>query len=181
MSSPEERLQEYASISAGHAANALALFFDRVVLMDPPRCRWVELGEIPSCVFQPEEWIAAVFADLNGPTRGQVGMLLERQVVSEILGRMVGSEPGRDLDEDQASALAEIGNIALSAAAGALGALLQEVVVPSVPRIGYDMAGALLVEAVHGRMALLPAYLIEAVLADRASVLRARFVWIPEP
>ena len=181
MSSPAERLQEYASISAGHAANALAGFFDQVVLMDPPSCRWLRLDDIPSSVFRPDEWIAAVFADLSGPAPGQLGMLLEREVAAEVLRRMVGSEPGRHLDAAQASALAELGNIALSAAAGALATLYQTVVVPSVPRVGYDMAGALMVDALHSRIARLPAYLMEAVLADRAGRLRARFVWVPEP
>jgi chemotaxis protein CheC len=181
VSSPEERLQEYASISAGHAANALAGLLDQVVLMDPPSCRWLKLADIAASVFQPEEWIAAVFADLSGPTRGQLGLLLERQVAGEVLRRMVGSKPGGELDAAQASALAELGNITLSAAAGALGALYQGVVMPSIPRIGYDMAGALLVEALHERIAQLPAYLMEAALADRARSLRARLVWVPEP
>jgi chemotaxis protein CheC len=181
MSSQRERLREYASISAGHAATALAGVFDRVVLMEPPSCRWVDLRELACSVFRPDEWIAGVFADLTGPTRGQVGMLLERKVVLEVLRRMVGTEPEAELDAMQGSALAELGNIALSAAAGALGVLHDGVVVPTVPRVGYDMAGALLVEAVHPRIARLPAYLAEAALADRIGELRAHFVWIPEP
>jgi chemotaxis protein CheC len=180
LSPADDRLQEFASISAAHAANALAGVFERVVLMDPPTCRWVDLSEIASAVFEPEEWIAAVFVDLIGPEGGQAGILFERKVAAEVLRQMVGSEPGDRLDARQTSALAEIGNIALSAAASALGSLHDAVVLPSVPRVGYDMAGALLVDAVQPRIGRLPAYLMEAKLADREGALRARFVWIPE-
>ena len=94
---------------------------------------------------------------------------------------MVGTEPEPELDEAQVSALAELGNIALSAAAGALAILHDSVVVPSVPHVGYDMAGALLLDMVHPRVSRLPAYLVEAALADPSGEFSAHFIWIPEP
>ena len=175
----DDRLQEYASISAGHAANALAGVFDRVVLMDPPACRWLAADDLAASVFEGEAWIAAVFVDLSEPATGQAGIVLERKVAVEILERMVGGEAADALDERQCSALAEIGNISLSAAANALGALHRAIVLPSVPRVRYGSAGRVFAEAVRAT-ATQPVYVTDARLTDRAGSLRARFVWIPE-
>jgi chemotaxis protein CheC len=175
----EDRLREVTSIAAAHAANALAKLFDCVVLIDPPRCRQIGLADLPTCAFEPDAWVAGVFTDLSGKVSGELGIVLEQRVVWRVMELLFGDDAPTEFDARARSALAEVGNIAVSAAAGAIGDLEGGVVIPSVPRVGYDMAGALLVTALHPRLSRLPACLAETDLVDRNRVLRLRFLWIP--
>jgi chemotaxis protein CheC len=176
---PEDRLREVTSIGAAHAASALAKLFDRVVLIEPPRCRKLDLEDLAQSIFHPEEWVAGVFVEVTGTLSGRMGILLSQDVVEHVLDRLgVGLLDG--FDERARSALGELGNIAASAAVTAMGELEGGMVLPSVPWVGYDMAGALLIEAIHPDLQRLPAYLAETELADRDRVLRIRFLWIPQ-
>ncbi len=179
MSRSEDRLREVTSIAAGHAATALAKLFECVVMIAPPRCRRVGLRELASVWIPPEQWVAGVFADLSGCARGLVGLVLSRDMVDRVLERLYGDEAPTEFDARARSALAEIGNIAVSAAAGAIGELEGGVAIPGVPRVGCDMASAVLVEALHAELDRLPVYVAETDLVDRDSVLRLRFLWIP--
>jgi chemotaxis protein CheY-P-specific phosphatase CheC len=181
MSTAEDRLREVTSIAAAHAATALAKLFDCVVLIDPPRSRRVGLRELASVWVPPEQWVAGVFADLEGRVRGTVGLVLSRDMVDRVLERLYGDDAPTEFDARARSALAEIGNIAVSAAAGAMGELEGGVVLPGVPRVGYDMASAVLLEALHTELDRLPVYVAETDLVDRDSVLRLRFLWMPGP
>ncbi len=179
MTREEDRLREATSIAAARAADALAKLFDCVVLIDPPRCREIGLADLPGCAFPPDAWVAGVFTDLSGKVSGELAIVLEQEVIWRVLELLFGDDAPTSFDERARSALAEVGNIAVSAAAGAIGELEGGVVIPSVPRVGYDMAGALLVSSLHPRLSRLPACLAETDLVDRQRVLRLRFLWIP--
>jgi chemotaxis protein CheY-P-specific phosphatase CheC len=175
----EDRLREVTSIAAAHAATALAKLFDCVVMIDPPSCRRVGLRELASVWIPPEQWVAGVFADLSGAARGLIGLVLSRDMVERVLERLYGDDAPMEFDDRARSALCEIGNIAVSAAAGAIGELEGGIVLPGVPRLGYDMASAVLLEALHTELERLPVYVAETDLVDRDHVLRLRFLWIP--
>jgi chemotaxis protein CheY-P-specific phosphatase CheC len=179
VSGDEDRLRETTSIAASHAATALAKLFDCVVLIDPPRCRRVGLAELSSIWLPPEQSVAGVFTDLTGAANGTIGLVLSRDMLDRVLERLYGDDAPVEFDARARSALCELGNIAVSAAAGALGALEGGVVIPGVPRAGYDMASAVVLEALHAELERLPVYVAETDLVDRDSVLRLRFLWIP--
>ena len=177
----QDPLCEAASIGAAHAASALARLFDRLVPVEPPHCQKLWLSELAENVFQPDEWIAGVFADLSGRVNGEAAILLSRDVFEEAVAQILGVTPPPPFDERAHSALGEIGNIVLSAAAGAFGELEGGVVLPSVPRVGYDEARKLLIDAVPPELHELPAYLAEIEIVDQERAMRVRFVWIPHP
>lgn len=175
----EDRLCELCSIGAAHAADALAKLFDRVVMIEPPHSRKVEVEDLAGCVFDPEEWIAGVFVEVTGGVRGQMGVAFSRETLEEVLERLGVSWEG-EFDARIESVVAELGNIAVSAATSALGELAGGITLPSVPWVGFDMAGALLVEALHPHLHRLPAYIAETELWDRDQRLQLRFLWVPE-
>lgn len=194
MTPAEERLREVTALGAAHGAAALAKLFDRVVAIDPPRCRMVGVAELAQSVFEPEEWVAGVFVHVSGSVRGRMGLVLSRDVLREILEHLEIADTG-EFDDRVRSVVAELGNIAVSAAAGALGELEGGVAMPSVPFVGYDMAGALLVEALHPSLYRRPAFVAETDLgrlesretdrgeSDRGESdprLHLRFLWVPE-
>ena len=180
MSDTQDRYAEFASIGAGRAATALAKIFDCTVLLEPPRCYRLEVGHLPEAMVYDEQWTTAIFADLEGSACGQAGILLSDAVVHGVVRRLVREEPGDRLSERALSALSELGNIVLSAAAGAIGDLVGGIVMPSLPRLGFEMSEALLLERLGPGAEQSPAYLAETELIERDGSLRIRFVWIPE-
>jgi len=170
---------EYASIGAGHAASVLARLFDCTVLMQPPRCYQIETGHLPESMVYQQEWKAAIFTDFSGALSGQAGIMISESVVLEIVSRLLGEDPGGEISPRGRSALQEVGNIALSAAAGALGDLRGGIVWPSVPRLGFSLTEALRLAKLGPGGDLLPAFLAETELVERDGSLRLRFIWIP--
>lgn len=179
MSQRQDLLLECAKSGAQAAAETLTRVLERDVRVEPPRCQKLDLGELPSSVFPPDEETLAIFADFIGAVRGQAGIALPIEQAGE-LTRLLFKDGSAELHEDRAhSALCELGNIVLSAAAGAIAKLVGGVVIPSVPRLARDMPGALLLELIHPELQRLPAYLAETDLVEHNGPLRLRFVWIP--
>jgi len=175
----EDRCREFASIGAGHAATALAKLFGSTLLMQPPRCWKADVAELPDNLDDHDDWAVAIFVELTGAVSGQAGLLLSRAVVDEVVLRLVGSDPMDEIDERGRSALAETGNIALSAVASALGELQGGIVMPTVPRLRMDVARALLLEELQMPTGNVPAYLAETMLAEKDGSLRLRLIWVP--
>jgi chemotaxis protein CheC len=179
VSKPEDRHAEFASLGAGHAATALAGLFDSTVLMEPSQCFRIQVGHLPESMVYQQEWNAAIFTDLWGAVTGQAGLMLSEAMVHQIIRRLTGEDPRAGITERGRSALEEMGNIALSAAAGAFGDMEGGIVIPSIPRLGFNLCEALLIEELGPGSEQQPAFLAESQLAELDGSLRIRFIWIP--
>jgi chemotaxis protein CheC len=171
----DDRLVEFANICAGHAASALALLLDTTLLTQVPRLRQLPAGRPLRSLFLREERVAGIFADLRGPFEARAALFLSAGAVEDVVSRIAGKE-GSDLTP--ISVLAEVGNIAVSAAANALAQMLGETSLPSVPRAGYAPDGDLdmtelseICEAVRS--------VGDVELYERHGPLRMHFVLVP--
>lgn len=176
-----ERLAELATACAERAAEALGSMLDLHVEARPPRCWRVRPGEAPSDLFPPRDRVAAVFTDLEGCGAGQAGLLLAEDDALELLGRLL-DRPDKlapELGPRERSALQEVGNIVISAAASALAAAEGSSVIPSVPRLRYARAGGLVLEDASVELDASPRYVLETELLERDGALRLRFLWLP--
>lgn len=173
----DDRLVELANICAGHAASTLALLLDGTLLTEVPRLRELPAGRPLRALFLREERVAGIFADLHGPFEARAGLLLSAGAVDEVVARVAGKD-GTELAT--LAVLAEVGNIAVSAAANALAQLLGGTFLPSVPRAGYAPSGELempeLVE-IHSVVRSVG----DVALYERFGSLRLRFVLVPAP
>lgn len=171
--------QEAAQHCALQAAEALALFLDRSVRSEPPHGYRLAVDALDDGMLAPAERVAAVFADLEGTAQGVAGIVLCEALVADLLARLLGTVPAKKLEDRARSALLEAGNIAISAASGSLARVHGGRVLPSVPRLAYDLSGATL-------RTLVPpggegvAYLAETGFRDARESLPLRFVWIPQ-
>jgi len=175
MTDDDDKLAELANICAGHAASTLALLLDTSLLTRVPRLRMLPAGRPLRSLFLREERVGAIFADLAGPFEAKAGLLLSAGAVEEIAGRISGKE---EAQSSPLAMLAEVGNIAVSAAANALALMLGGVSLPSVPRAAYSQEGELeLAELCE----ILPCVrsVADVVLYDRHGPLRMRFVLVP--
>lgn len=176
-----EKLREFGSIGAGHAATALASLFDRVVWMEPPKGRTLHVSELPIDLFPSGVEVAGVAVDLSGVVKGVAALLISSSDAGVFLRLLPGRSLGSLPEPRAMSALAEVGNIALCAAAGALAKLAEGVVMPSVPRLAVGRAEGVLSRLLDPVLRELPAYLVETDLVVREEPLRVRFVWVPVP
>ncbi|HTO55737.1 MAG TPA: hypothetical protein VMR50_20300 [Myxococcota bacterium] len=172
----QDKLAELANICAGHAASTLALLLDTTLLTKVPQLRRLEAGRPLRSLFLREERAAAIFADLRGPFAAKAALLLSAGAVEDVVSRIAAKD---DSSVSPLAVLAEVGNIAVSAAANALAMMLGGVSLPSVPRAGFAAEGELeLVELTEILSSVRD--VADVVLYDRHGPLRLRFVLVPE-
>jgi chemotaxis protein CheC len=178
VSGAADRLAEIANICAGHAATALASLLDATLLMEPPLLHALPPGRPLRSLLAPADRVAAVFVDLQGALRAQAAIALSASAIDEVLARVAGKSADETSEVSTLTVLAEVGNIAVSAAANALAELLGERSLPSVPRAGYAREGLLsmrdLDQTSNRERSVLVVELIE-----RGGPLRLHFVLAP--
>ena len=175
MSPDRDKLAELANICAGHAAGALALLLDAVLLTEVPELRDLPAGRPLSALFPRDQRVAGIFADLRGAYPAKAALLLSAGAVEDVIERVAGKEAS---EVSAIAVLSELGNIAVSAAANALAQMLGGTSLPSVPRAGYAPQGELdLPELVRFEPEL--RVVAKVVLAERHGPLRFHFVLMP--
>lgn len=178
MSNREDRLSEIANICAGNAASALAVLLDATLLIEPPRMYTLYAGRPLASLVPARDRVAAVFADLDGALPVQAALLLSATAIDEVLARVAGKSADETSEVSTLAVLAEVGNIAVSAAANALAQLLGARSLPSVPRAGYARQGVLGLPELE-RGAPVDRIVLEVELVERGGPLRLHFTLVP--
>jgi chemotaxis protein CheC len=138
-----DALQEISNIGMGHAATALSqLTGDRVELR-VPRVTVTDIAEVPELLGGAEQLVVGVTLRILGDARGNILLIFPQESARQLLARLLGAAAGgEELDEIAVSTLKEVGNILASAYLNALGSLLHLTMIPSIPLLANDMAGA---------------------------------------
>ncbi|HKI52386.1 MAG TPA: chemotaxis protein CheC [Geothermobacteraceae bacterium] len=181
-----DTLRELSNIGMGHAATALSQLLRRGISLHVPNLTVTDISEVPTLLGGAEMVVAGVTLDVLGEARGNILLIFPRESAERLLGALVG-QTGLDPLETPlgASTLCEVGNILASAYLTALGQMLQMVLIPSVPRMALDMAGAV-VDAVlielsqSGDLALM----LETEFHDNEGgpePIRGHFFLLPDP
>lgn len=178
-----DTLAEISNIGAGHAATALSQLLERKILLRVPTVKVIPIAEVPDVVGGPERLVVGLFFRIFGQAKGNILILFPKEsalsLVTDLLKREAsGSAILQDLE---ASALKEVGNILASAYLNAISQMLKMVLIPSVPGLAYDMAGAvldyILIElSQEGEVAML----IETEFVSETSI-KGHFFLLPDP
>lgn len=174
---------QYATLLRSCAEEATSAI-SQLLLGEPSgevlRCWTVTDGRVPSEAFGPTERLTAVFARLEGDMAGPAGLLIPLPALEFIIATQVGDPDVKTFDERSFSALCELGNIAVSAAANALSQETGAPVLPSVPRLGLEKPAQTCLEDVWGDVAGRPILLAETALRCRGDEVKLLFVWMPQ-
>ncbi|HKK02278.1 MAG TPA: chemotaxis protein CheC [Desulfuromonadales bacterium] len=181
-----DMLKELSNIGMGHAATALSQMLDQTVMLRVPRVTVADLAEVPRLLGGAERQVVGITLRLLGEARGHILLLFPRASAEHLLQQLSGqSEPGAELDEMAVSTLCEVGNILSSAYLSAMGNLLEMVLIPSVPLLASDMAGAvvdrLLIELGQSEDLTLVVETEFHDLGPESSAVTGHFFLIPEP
>ncbi len=168
-----DRLCELTNVGAGHAAGALARLLGCTVRMDPPKLRLTARGSSDSSAAALGLETVGIFFEVRGGIGGTLGVLFPRRACESLLSTLIGDP---DLHSEEAeSALREVGNILASHALSAVADLIGDRVLPSLPVLAEEAAGAVL-GTLQARGEPLR---VESRLVDETGGLRSLLVWIP--
>ncbi len=141
-----DALREVANIGAGHAATALSQMTDRRIMINVPEITITRLEDVPETIGDPDGVVAAVLMHMLGDLTGRTLFLLPednaRLLCDLLLKRTPGSTGG--FDELEQSSLKEAGNILGGAYMNALSDFMGMMLLPSVPSLVVDLAGAVI-------------------------------------
>ena len=145
-------LREIGNIGSGSAATALAKMLNRKVDMGVPRTKILEFKDVSDTLGGAELPVVGILLKVSGDLSGNIMFILQQKSAAMLVNMLMSGlieNAGANYDdyffsEIEISALKEIGNILTSSYLSALSTLTNLKILPSVPEIAFDMAGAIL-------------------------------------
>jgi chemotaxis protein CheC len=182
-SSDLDGLREVSNIGAGNAAGALSQLIGETVSLEIPVVRALQLQEVPTALGGAEQPVVALRLGIRGGVRGNLLIVMSPAEALHVLHRMGVQAVELDPSEPMlASALRELGNILGSTYLTAVSQLVHSSLVPSVPGLAVDMAGAvvdLLLMEIGG--ASDHAMVLETSFREKNGPIRGEFFLLPDP
>ncbi len=173
-------LKELGNIGAGNATTALAQLLHCKVDMQVPKVKVLDFSELGATMGGEENVMAAIFLNVEGDINGSMMFLQEIDSAKHVIEKMMGEKVEDDFSEMQVSALQEIGNIIAGSYLNSLAKLTNLSIIPSVPSLSIDMAGAILsVPAIEFGMIADRILLIETQFFNEIEI-DGYFVLIPD-
>jgi chemotaxis protein CheC len=144
-----DALKEVANIGAGHAATALSQLTDRRIMINVPEIEITRLEDVPQTFGDPEAVVAAVLMHVLGDLTGRTLLLLPEENARLLCDLLMRRAAGTTqvIGEIEESSLKEAGNILAGAYLNALSDFMGMMLLPSVPSLVVDLAGAVLTTA----------------------------------
>ncbi len=140
-------LKEIGNIGSGSAASSLSQMLGKSIEMHVPDVRVLDYQSVIDEMGGPEKVITGILVTLcNGDINGMIMFLLEDTFAKVVLNTFLGKEnvDVTDLDENDFSAIKEMGNIMAGSYLGALSTLTGLTIDMSVPSMTVDMMGAIM-------------------------------------
>ncbi|CAM2893456.1 chemotaxis protein CheC [Paenibacillus sediminis] len=177
-------LKEVGNIGAGHAATALSRLLGKPIDMAVPKVQMLPFEQIPDKVGGAEQVVLAVFFRVEGEAPGNLFFIMTPLAAKKLLHRLAGLDVIQDdtFSEMEQSALAEIGNILAGSYLSSLADFTKLTMLPTVPALAMDMAGAILSYGLlqFGEMGD-DALLIDTTFLEGHHEVEGQFFLIPDP
>lgn len=179
-----DALKEIGNVGAGNAATALSQILNRKIEMTVPQVSILPLGDVPEVVGGPDAPVAGVYLRVFGPAPGSILFLLPKESAFYLVDMLMNRPHGTTsvLSAMDESALMEIGNILAGAYLNSLSFFTKLTLLPSIPALAMDMAGALL-SIVLIQLGQVGDYalVIETEFTTETEGVKGHFFLIPDP
>lgn len=176
-------LKEIGNIGAGNATSALAQLLDTKVDMNVPQVRLLDFKEVGDLMGGADQIMAGIYLAVEGDIDGSIMFLSGIKSAKTLVNKLMMQEPSDESEgftEIELSALQEIGNIITGSYLNSMSMLTNLKMIPSVPYIAVDMAGAILsVPAIEFGMMGDYIMLIETKFFDDSD-LNGYFILLPD-
>ncbi len=168
-------------------AHGLSSIVGRTISNDEPQIKRVPISQVTAHASGPEAERVGVYLVLQDGLHGQTILILPLVCALRLVDLLLGEQPGTttDLGVIERSALAEVGNLAVSSFLNTVAAHNPEtsnLLRPSPPAVMVDMLGAILNVIITPIAAVRDDLLIiETNFRDAAGAVRGRFWILPDP
>jgi chemotaxis protein CheC len=180
----KDALKEIGTICAGNAATALSQLLDRKVSIVVPRILFLPIEDVPKAVGGEDMLVVGLMLRVLGDLPSSIIFIFSQKDALALASLMTGKEvtDSSVISELERSALKEVGVILSNAYLGALGSFVGMGLVPRVPEVIIDMAGAI-VDYILIELSCksLFALLIESEFKQPESSITGHFFLIPDP
>lgn len=139
-------LREIGNIGAGNAATALAKMLNKKIDMEVPKVKVMEFNQVSEMLGGAEILVVGLLLKMTGEMNGSIMFILENNAAHVLVNILMGKpvENRENFDEIEMSALKELGNILAGSYVSSLSNLTGLNIMPTVPEIAIDMAGAII-------------------------------------
>ncbi len=138
-------LREIGNIGAGNAVTSLAKMIDKKVDMAVPKVKIMGFDKVSQILGGEEILVVGILLSVTGDLTGNMMFILDNYAARQLVNILIGSDStSLEFDEMELSALKEIGNILTGSYLNALAGLTNLKILPSIPELAIDMAGAIL-------------------------------------
>ncbi len=137
-------LKEIGNIGAGNATTALAQMLQCKVDMKVPQVKLLEFKDVGAAIGGEEQIMVGVYLAVEGDITGSIMFLLPADAGRHLVEKLMGMQVGEEFGEMEISAIKEIGNIITGAYLNSLSMMTNLKIIPSIPALAIDMAGAIL-------------------------------------
>ena len=179
-----DALREIGNIGAGNSATALSQIINKRIDMNVPKVALVPIESVPDLVGGPDTIVVGIFLRVYGKAPGNILFLMPKKSAFYLVDTLMGREHGttKKLDFMDESALMEIGNILSGAYLNAFFNFTHISMLPSIPAMAMDMAGAILniVLVQLGQMGD-QAMVIETEFLAEDDGINGHFFLVPDP
>ncbi len=138
-------LKELGNVGAGNATTALAQMLNSKVDMAVPQVRLLDFKDVGDIMGGADQTMVGIYLSVEGDINGSMMFLLgisqARAIVNQL---MMTNDDNLEFGEMELSALKEVGNIITGSYLNSLSTMTNLKMLPSVPYITVDMAGAIL-------------------------------------
>ncbi len=137
----KDALRELGNIGASHAATTLSTMLNTPIMLNVPEIMITDFEQINQLISQDNSAMGIFTMEGQMAKAGYVILHVPRESVVLMTSIMLGmpTEPGRELNEMDESAITEIGNIMVSAFLDGTAELLGIIMLPSPPRTIFDV------------------------------------------
>ena len=179
-----DALREIGNIGAGNSATALSQIINKKIDMNVPKVAFVPIEAVPDLVGGPDVIVVGIFLRVYGKAPSNILFLMPQKSAFYLVDTLLGKPKGatKTLDGMDESALKEIGNILSGAYLNAFFNFTHISMLPSIPAMTMDMAGAILnvVLVQLGQMGD-KAMVIETEFLSEEEGINGHFFLVPDP
>lgn len=180
----KDALKEIGNICSGNAATALSQLVNKKINIVVPRILFIPIEEVPNAVGGPDKLVVGLILRVLGDVPSHILFVFSQKDAKALASFMIEKPVanGKILTELERSALKEIGVILANAYVGALSSFTGMGLVPSVPELIADMAGAIVDYILIELSDVYKfALLIESEFCEASASIKGHFFLIPNP
>ena len=173
-------LRELANIGTGHATTALSQMLKgelfRIVV---PDVQLLPFEEAAAFVGGPEQVVVGIFVVISRDLNGHMAFIVPLDSALLLTRLLTGTAAGQ-LDEMALSALQELGNIMITSYLNALAKMTNLALIPSVPGIAVDMAGAIWQSVLAGAQVVNDVTVIRTEFFAAGKAIYGNIIFLPK-